>query len=398
MVSIDPSYEPRVPMDTFRSSLETFRYIPDQPSALTSWKQVKPEARMHVKQEQQIRPLTPPRSVPDVRRSSRKRRAVELESGSLIEDPVMETLELSSSVGPLATSTNSKVTKKKRKATRPYADPSLYAHLPQSIPDHLKDDLTLLICGLNPGVMTARTGHHFSNPTNLFWPLLYSSGIITHPFRAPDSHRLVTDFNIGITNIVSRPTAEGGELDRQECRDGARRIVGVVARIRPRAVMFTGKGIWESVFYVLHGRPLRKSDAFVFGWQKEILPYANNSDVDDHDNHDDLDERSVKLEDSSGINSSSTTTDTTTSPPSSIDRTCAGKAEEETRTGCRIFVTMGTSGRVAGYTPAYKREVFNQLGAWMTQQRANAEVKTEPTIQAQTDTDRLFTVEIVNPE
>lgn len=206
--------------------------------------------------------------------------------------------------------------KKKRKSARPYADPSIYAHLPQSIQDHYRRDLILLICGLNPGVMTARTGYHFANPTNLFWPLLHSSGITQRRMMPSESDQLMDECSIGITNLVSRPTAEGGELSRAECIEGAKRVLALVHEIAPKAVHFSGKGIWDSVFNAIHGRGITKKDGFVFGWQKEVVRCKDDSE-------------------------------------------------------CRIFVTMGTSGRVAAYSPAYKKEVFAELGAWVRQQRGD---------------------------
>ncbi|CCG82423.1 Uracil DNA glycosylase superfamily protein [Taphrina deformans PYCC 5710] len=219
------------------------------------------------------------------------------------------------SVSPSASASETLKKKKRRKAARPYADPALYAHLPQHLSDVIEEDLTLLMVGLNPGVMTAQTGHHFANPTNLFWPLLFSSGIITDPLKARDSELLPRRYGVGITNIVGRPTAEGGELSKDECVAGATRLMGLVRRYRPRAIALTGKGIWDAMFKAIHGRAIRKSDAFAFGWQQERI-------VDDHDGW-----------------------------------------------SCPIFVTMGTSGRVAAYSPAYKREVFARLGDWVKGER-----------------------------
>lgn len=211
--------------------------------------------------------------------------------------------------------------REKRKMARPYADPSIYAHLPQYLGDLIAPNLTLLLVGLNPGVMTAQTGFHFANPTNLFWPLLYSSGIITRPMKAAESASLISEFDIGITNIVKRPTAEGGELSKDECVAGAANLVQLVCEYKPRAIALTGKGIWDAMFRHLHGRTIKKSDEFKFGWQDEVI----EMDIG----------------------------------PS------GGSAYE-----CRIFVTMGTSGRVAAYSPAYKREVFKELGDWVNGERA----------------------------
>ncbi|MFI2435227.1 uracil-DNA glycosylase family protein [Streptomyces sp. NPDC018693] len=40
------------------------------------------------------------------------------------------------------------------------------------VPDVVADGLRVLFCGINPGLMTAATGHHFARPGNRFWPVL----------------------------------------------------------------------------------------------------------------------------------------------------------------------------------------------------------------------------------
>lgn len=210
---------------------------------------------------------------------------------------------------------NAMKVQKKRKS-RGYAAPSVYAHLPQTVPDSIRPGLTLLIVGLNPGVMTAKTSLHFANPTNLFWPLLFSSGIVTRPMKAAEGCRCIVDeFDVGITNIIERPTAEGGELAKSEYAQGAAILEEKIRHFRPRAMSCSGKGIWEAVFRHIHGRPLRKGDNFQFGWQTESWAYCDDG------------------------------------------------------YRCPIFVTMGTSGRVAAYTIEYKRSVFAQLGRWVQNER-----------------------------
>jgi len=45
------------------------------------------------------------------------------------------------------------------------------------LPDHLAPNLDIIFVGINPGLVSAYKGHHYCNPTNHFWPLLYESGI-----------------------------------------------------------------------------------------------------------------------------------------------------------------------------------------------------------------------------
>lgn len=49
------------------------------------------------------------------------------------------------------------------------------------LPDHLRPGLRILFVGINPGVRSAQTGHHFAGHSNRFWKLLYESGLVTEP-------------------------------------------------------------------------------------------------------------------------------------------------------------------------------------------------------------------------
>ena len=82
-----------------------------------------------------------------------------------------------------------------------------------SIPDVIAPRLTVLFCGINPGLMSEATGHHFARPGNRFWPALHLSGFTPHRLRPCDQTRLI-GYHIGITNVVDRPSARADELSR----------------------------------------------------------------------------------------------------------------------------------------------------------------------------------------
>ena len=63
--------------------------------------------------------------------------------------------------------------------------------------------MRVLFVGINPGVRSAITGHHFAGFSNRFWKLLYESGLVPESITAEDDGRL-TEWGYGITNIVSR--------------------------------------------------------------------------------------------------------------------------------------------------------------------------------------------------
>src|SRR5438552_12012674 len=72
---------------------------------------------------------------------------------------------------------------------RNHARPSrsdLAAAAGKGIRDVIAPGLRVLFCGINPGLYTAATGHHFARPGNRFWPALHAAGFtkrLLHPSR-----------------------------------------------------------------------------------------------------------------------------------------------------------------------------------------------------------------------
>src|SRR5262249_548654 len=50
-----------------------------------------------------------------------------------------------------------------------------------SLPDYLQPGLRLVFVGFNPSMRSAAIGHYYAGPGNLFWPLLYESGLLPMP-------------------------------------------------------------------------------------------------------------------------------------------------------------------------------------------------------------------------
>ena len=119
-----------------------------------------------------------------------------------------------------------------------------------TVPDVVTDDLRLLIVGINPGLWTAWSGHHFARPGNRFWAALHAAGL-TDRVLDPSEERLLLERGIGITNMVPRTTAAAAELTQAEIRAGGARLAAMVARHRIRTVAILGVGAYRTAF----GRP-----------------------------------------------------------------------------------------------------------------------------------------------
>ncbi|KAJ3105196.1 hypothetical protein HDU97_008350 [Phlyctochytrium planicorne] len=228
---------------------------------------------------------------------------------------------------PSASSSSSK----KKKTSLKYASPDQYAHL-REINDCLAENLICMFVGINPGVETSIQGHAYASPTNLFWPLLHSSGLTPdRKLRCHYDELLPSMYSLGTTNLVARPTRQASELSSQEMDDSVSILEKKVFEFRPESVCFVGKGIWESVYRTKTGAKLGKT--FAFGWQSLRLGNIKKGNVAATNDDDD------------------------------------GVVKDEW-TGARVFVTPSTSGLVAGYSRSFKENIFKELGDWVNERRS----------------------------
>lgn len=115
------------------------------------------------------------------------------------------------------------------------------------MPDVVGDGLEVLFCGINPGLMTAATGHHFARPGNRFWPVLHLSGF-TPRLMKPSEQGELPSYGLGITNVVARATARADELSAQEYREGGRLLSAKVERLRPGWLAVVGVTAYRAAF------------------------------------------------------------------------------------------------------------------------------------------------------
>lgn len=115
------------------------------------------------------------------------------------------------------------------------------------IDDVLGPSLDVLFCGINPGLMSEATGHHFARPGNRFWPALHLSGFTPRQL-APSEQHLLPGFGVGITNVVARPSATAAELTRAELVEGGARLAALVADVRPKMLAVLGISAYRTAF------------------------------------------------------------------------------------------------------------------------------------------------------
>jgi TDG/mug DNA glycosylase family protein len=115
------------------------------------------------------------------------------------------------------------------------------------VPDLIAPGLHVLFCGINPGLYSGATGHHFARPGNRFWPALHASGFTGRLIHPRDEAELLA-LGLGITNLVARATASAAELTSEELGQGRRRLAAKARRFRPRCVAVLGVGAYRTAF------------------------------------------------------------------------------------------------------------------------------------------------------
>jgi TDG/mug DNA glycosylase family protein len=152
----------------------------------------------------------------------------------------------------------------KSRAATSYARPSpadLAAAADKGIRDVIAPGLKVLFVGINPGLYSAATGHHFARPGNRFWPALHAAGFaprLLHPSKQGE----LLKGGYGITNLVNRGTATADELDPGEFVAGRKRLAAKVRRYRPKTLAFLGVGAYCHAFSIKQAEIGRQPQTF----------------------------------------------------------------------------------------------------------------------------------------
>ena len=239
-----------------------------------------------------------------------------------------------------------------------------YDTIPQSLPDCLSPNLILLFIGLNPGISTAITQHAYAHPTNLFWRLLHSSGITPVLCRPQEDRTLPKRFALGLTNIVGRPTRNGGELTKKEMDEGVEVLEEKVRQWRPERVCVVGKGIWEAIWRVRWRRRRERERQRQKQEKKEGGGGSKRKQKGGEDGDGGDGGGGGKL-------------------PKDWKYGWQGEEEnmgviepregEEGWKGARVFVATSTSGLAATVGRAEKEKIWRELGEWVEGRREERE-------------------------
>ena len=147
--------------------------------------------------------------------------------------------------------------------------PRMISTVLPTLRDRIRPGVRVLFVGINPGVRSALTGHHFAGFSNRFWKLLHESGLVPERIGFEDDGRL-PEWGYGITNIVPRATPGIDTLEQSEFVHGRVRLRRKILRHRPRVVAAVGVTVFRAMFPERRGAILlglqaeRIGDAAVF--------------------------------------------------------------------------------------------------------------------------------------
>ncbi|MCC6677659.1 MAG: G/U mismatch-specific DNA glycosylase [Phycisphaerales bacterium] len=117
----------------------------------------------------------------------------------------------------------------------------------ETVPDIIGPGLAILFIGINPGLYSGATGHHFARPGNRFWPALFRAGLTPRQLHPSEEMELL-EYGIGLTKFVHRATATAAELTDEEVRKGGARVKRMAARYRPKVACFLGVGAYNQAY------------------------------------------------------------------------------------------------------------------------------------------------------
>ena len=138
------------------------------------------------------------------------------------------------------------------------------------LPDVVAPGLRVLFSGINPGLVSAWTGHHFARPGNRFWPALHRSGFTPRQLR-PDEQDELLDLGLGITNVAPRATARADELSAAEVVDGGVILREKVLSLEPRWLAVVGVTAYRTAFDAPKAR-VGPQEAAIGGTRVWVLP------------------------------------------------------------------------------------------------------------------------------
>ncbi len=108
------------------------------------------------------------------------------------------------------------------------------------LPDILKKNLKILFVGTSPGVRSSQIGHYFAGKSNVFWRLLFESGLTEERLTTENDAKML-EYGYGLTDIVKTPTRTVADIKRHYTFNSTKRLNRTISNFTPKVVAFVGK-------------------------------------------------------------------------------------------------------------------------------------------------------------
>lgn len=137
--------------------------------------------------------------------------------------------------------------------------------------DRVAPGVRVLFVGINPGVRSALTGHHFAGFSNRFWKLLFESGLLPEPITY-EQDDLLPAWGYGITNLIARPTPGINDLRPSEYVEGWKVLERKIRKYRPAVLAVVGVTVFRAVLpLIVSDRTVPKNQPIALGPQPETV-------------------------------------------------------------------------------------------------------------------------------
>jgi len=138
--------------------------------------------------------------------------------------------------------------------------------------DRIAPGLRVLFVGINPGVRSAITGHHFAGHSNRFWKLLWDARLVPEPITYLDDDRLPA-WGYGITNLIARPSPGIDDLRPEEYVTGWKVLSRKIAHYRPGIVALVGVTLYRAILPLVD-RSAKRNAPIACGLQPLVVHEA----------------------------------------------------------------------------------------------------------------------------
>ncbi|SDQ04025.1 G/U mismatch-specific uracil-DNA glycosylase [Chryseobacterium soldanellicola] len=111
--------------------------------------------------------------------------------------------------------------------------------------DIIAKNLTVIFCGINPGLKSSGDGLHFSGRSNRFWKVMHQSGFTPYQIEPADAVKML-DFGYGLTTAVERATSRADELLKEEFANSFDAFSAKMTYFQPKYIGFLGKAAYKA--------------------------------------------------------------------------------------------------------------------------------------------------------